>query len=299
MSEVVAVRCHSCHVGMKIKSDYVGKPRKCPKCGAIFVVPAEDGTAQPPSREMMLELQRQAAKAKALEAAKAQAAAKAAETTGAVHSQNSAAGESPAVGTSAEEKPAPTISFGFGGSGLGNSSFSGGLGQPIGESSENGTGTEGLGAEDMIRPVERPKRLEPKFRYVILNSERLLGYWQSETGWQVNDGTKLVPARRNAQILPKQGDFRFLELQLGDVNGNFQITKIRIFQLARQYSITKIAQEENEVLSTIVGQASLTRSQKNALLQGLKAHFMRSVWADSQPIYDYLLNDDFHSHEIS
>lgn len=278
MSELIAVRCHACHVGMKIKSDYAGKLRKCPKCGTIFLVPQQDGETLSPPPEVLAELKRQAASQAAQAASQAEQAAE--PSVNLPHSMTAQGLPS--------RNAAPSISFGFGGG-----------------SSENAIGVSepeivpSLNAEDSIHPVERPKRLDPKFRYLILSSERLIGCWQLDGGWQVNDGTKLISAKRNAQILPKQGDFRFLELQLGTVDEEFRITKIRIFQLARQYSVTKIALDENEVLTTITGACGLNRSQKNALFQGLKTHFMRSVWADSPPIYDYLMNEDFHSSEIS
>ncbi|MDO4424645.1 MAG: hypothetical protein Q4D17_02630 [Planctomycetia bacterium] len=275
MSEVIAVRCHACRVGMKIKSEYAGKLRKCPKCGTIFEVPLQDGETKAPSPEILAELKRQAVLKRQAEQ---NAAARTANSTG----FQEAASNAP----SAEASSTPAISHGF--PGTSETAISSPASQTF----------PSLNAEDTIHPIERPKRLEPQFRYLILDQERLLAVWQMENGWQVNDGSRLISAKRNAQILPKQGDFRFLELQLGTVDEEFRITKMRIFQLARQYSVSKIALDENEVLSTIIGAASLTRSQKSTLLQGLKKYFMRSVWADSPAIYDFLLNDDFHSSEI-
>ncbi len=274
MSEVIAVRCHNCRVGMKIKPEYAGKLRKCPKCGTIFEVPYQDGETKVPSPEILAKLKSQETLKQQSETAAHSAAANGIQPH--ISSTESA--------TSAAPPTTPSISFGF----SGNSEASApGFNTTWDQSSEN-----------VIHPVERPKRLEPRFRYLILDSERLLAVWQLENGWQINDGSRLVSAKRNAQLIPKQGDFRFIELQLGTVNEEFLITKLRIFQLARQYSISKIALDENDVLSTITGAASLTRSQKNALFQGLKKYFMRSVWADSPAVYDFLLNEDFHSSEI-
>lgn len=251
MSDVIAVRCHGCRVGMKIKTEYAGKLRKCPKCGIIFVVPSTDGDTTAPSEEVMAQLRRQMAQ---------QAESKAKNRP--------------------EVKPEPTP-------------------QPeVKTEIKSETDEFTLQSDEAIRPVERPKRLDAQCRYFILDAERLVGYWQMTTGWQVNDGVKLVSARRNSQAIPKQGDFRFLELQLGEQDGEFRVLRIRIFQLARQYSVTKIALEENDVLTTITTQSGLTRSQKNVLLQSLKAHFMRGMWADSPAIYEYLLNDDYHSCDI-
>lgn len=262
MSEVIAVRCHACRVGMKIKLEYAGKLRKCPKCGAIFIVPEEDGDTLAPSPEIMQELRRQA---EALKQKNAE--------------EQKNAGAAPDA--------APNFTISTTENVIGSSEFRVAEGE-----------APTMRAEDRIHPVERPKRLEPKNRYVILSAERMLAYWQMDRGWQWNDGTKLVSAKRCPELLPKQGDFRFLELVFGDVDGEFRIVKMRIFQLARQYSVTKIALDENEILSTVTGVSGLDSRQKQALLQGFKAHLMRSVWADSPAIYEFLFNEDFHSFEI-
>lgn len=289
MSEVIAVRCHKCRVGMKVKPEYAGKLRKCPKCGVIFEVPFQDGETKAPSPEMLAKLKAQEARKQASESVSHSTPTD--RTPSATSSAESSTTSTTTAGT-------PTISFGFPGS----ASISNPLGSVFNSADSvpnpENESDQSLNSENRIHPVEHPKRLVPGFRYLILDSERLLAVWQLETGWQVNDGSRLVSAKRNAQILPKQGDFRFIELQLGSVNDEFLVTKLRIFQLARQYSVSKIAQDENEVLSTISGASSLTRSQKNALFQGLKKYFMRSVWADSPAVYDFLLNEDFHSSEI-
>ena len=269
MSELIAVRCHACNVGMKIKPEYAGKLRKCPKCGEIFIVPQEDGLTIAPSPEILEKIRQQTA---------AQSPA-----------TQSPVAQSPAAPKS-QEFQSPTQS----------ESLTQDQPQQEGASSPYSTPSESIVVpeEETIHPVEHPKRLDPQFRYVILSSERMIAYWQMSTGWQISDGTRLVSAKRNAQLLPKQGDFRFIEMQFGEVDGEFRITKLRIFQLASQYSVSKIAGDEGEVLTTITRAAGLTRSQKGALLQGLKAHFMRGVWADSPAIYEYLFNEDFHSSEI-
>ena len=258
MNELIAVRCHACNVGMKIKPEYVGKLRKCPKCGEIFIVPQEDGLTIAPSPEILEKIR-----------------------------QQTAASDSPEPKPQEEQNPDQSVVTPQ---------------TPPQESAPSPYAVQSseivVPEEETIHPVEHPKRLDPKFRYVILNSEKMIAYWQMSTGWQVSDGSRLVSAKRNSQLLPKQGDFRFIEMQFGDVDGEFRITKLRIFQLASQYSVSKIAGDEGEVLTTITRAAGLTRSQKGALLQGLKAHFMRGVWADSPAIYEYLFNEDFHSSEI-
>ncbi|MGN1273706.1 MAG: hypothetical protein ACI4UF_03880, partial [Thermoguttaceae bacterium] len=158
MSELIVVRCHACNVGMKIKPEYAGKLRKCPKCGEIFIVPQEDGQTIVPPPEVLEQIRRQEA------------------------AQNSA--EPKPQEQPQESAPSP---------------FSAPSAEIV------------VPEEEAIKPVEHPKRLNPQFRYVILNSERMIAYWQMSTGWQISDGSRLVPAKRNAQLLPKQGDFRFIE----------------------------------------------------------------------------------------
>ncbi|MCR5165411.1 MAG: hypothetical protein K6C40_15515 [Thermoguttaceae bacterium] len=277
MNELISVRCHACGVGMKIKPEYAGKLRKCPKCGEIFIVPQEDGIAIKPSPEILEKIRQQAA---AQEPAVQGPAA-----------QSPAAPKVQEPQISAQVTPSPEAPQQ---DGFAQASQPEGISSPYSAPSESIVVPE----EETIHPVDHPKRLDPQFRYVILNSEKMIAYWQMSTGWQVSDGSRLVSAKRNSQLLPKQGDFRFIEIQFGDVDGEFRITKLRIFQLASQYSVSKIAGDEGEVLSTITRAAGLTRSQKGALLQGLKAHFMRGVWADSPAIYEYLFNEDFHSSEI-
>lgn len=267
MNDLIAVRCHACNVGMKIKPEYTGKLRKCPKCGVIFVVPHKDGQTIAPPPEVLEKMRQQQAAAQSPAEPKPQ--------------------EEPISAQSVEtQQISPQISQP--------------LPQESGSPSPYAVPSESIVVpeEETIHPVDHPKRLDPKFRYVILNSEKMIAYWQMSTGWQVSDGSRLVSAKRNSQLLPKQGDFRFIEMQFGEVDGEFRITKLRIFQLASQYSVSKIAGDEGDVLTTITRAAGLTRSQKGALLQGLKAHFMRGVWADSPTIYEYLFNEDFHSSEI-
>ena len=119
MSELIAVRCHACNVGMKIKPEYAGKLRKCPKCGEIFIVPQEDGQTIAPPPEVLEQIRRQAA------------------------AQNAAMPKP----QDQPQEPTP-------------SAFAAPSAEIV------------VPEEETIHPVERPKRLDPHFRYVILNSEK-------------------------------------------------------------------------------------------------------------------------------
>ncbi|MDO4573924.1 MAG: hypothetical protein Q4D98_01785 [Planctomycetia bacterium] len=143
---------------------------------------------------------------------------------------------------------------------------------------------------ETIHPVEHPHRLNPENRYVILDSSRLVAYWQTGKGWQVPAAGKLVPARRQPDLLPKQGDFTLVELQLNTMPEGIRLTGMQIFKLARQYSVTRLAGDEFAVLETITGHAGLLRPQKMALLETLRKYFMRETWSENKKIYAYLTN---------
>lgn len=143
---------------------------------------------------------------------------------------------------------------------------------------------------ETIHPVEHPNKLDINNRYIILDSSRTVAYWQSGKGWQIPSAGKLVPARRQPELLPKQGDFVLVEMVLENTPEGNRLTGMRIFKLAKQYSVSKLAGDEFAVLATITGHAGLLRPQKMALLETLRKYFMRETWAENKKIYEYLTN---------
>lgn len=152
---------------------------------------------------------------------------------------------------------------------------------------------------EAIHRVEHPVKLDRVNRYMILDSSRLLAYWDLKKGWQVGAaGGSLVPAKGNLDTLPQQGDFRLIELKMADEGGISRVVGLRIFQLAKQYALAKLRGDENAILSAITAETGLMHSHKKILLQALKAHFPRAAWAEKKTIYDYLMGDDHQSSEV-
>ena len=152
-----------------------------------------------------------------------------------------------------------------------------------------------------IQGPPRPRTLERQNRYMILDSQRMLAYWQAGKGWQavIGAGGSLAPAKRSADQLPKSGDFRLIEIRMEETESGPRVAGLAIYQLARQYALAKLAGEENAILATITSMSGLLKPQKDALIQAFKTHFLRSAWADSKHVYEYLLGDDYHSSEVS
>lgn len=232
--EILKIRCPSCHVSMKAKSEFAGRVLKCPACKAPFIVPKTDGDGLEPPMHILMKLADQEAAKKA---------------------------------EAEEEASIPQVV---------------------------------IDETPPIQPAEHPRQLNRKNRYMILDSQRMTAFWQSGKGWQVaaGPGGTLVPAKSSADQLPRQGEFRFVELIMQDTDTAPKVVGLHIFQLARQYALTKLAQEENAILSAITSASGLLRSQKDSLIMALKTHFLRSAWADSKNVYDYLLGDDYHSSEV-
>lgn len=152
---------------------------------------------------------------------------------------------------------------------------------------------------EAIQRVEHPVKLDRTNRYMVLDGTRLLAYWDLKKGWQLGTtGGSLVPVKGNTDMLPQQGDFRLIELQMADDGGISRVAGLRIFQLAKQYSLTKLRGDENAILATITGTTGLMHSHKKILMQAFKNHFPRAAWAENKAIYDYLLGDDSQSSEV-
>lgn len=153
--------------------------------------------------------------------------------------------------------------------------------------------------QEPITPAERPKRLEPRNRYLVLDSQKIIACWQLGKGWQVFHEGKWTSVKRQPQLLPKQGDFRLVELDFTPDGENIYLTRLRSYQLAQQYAISKLAGDDAAILSAITRSAGLLGPQKRAIMEFLKGQFMRETWTYSTSIYDFLLGLDSHSWNIA
>ena len=269
MSDVV-IRCYSCESKMKARQELLGKVLKCPVCGVYMIIPKTGGDTIEPTPEQMKKIR---------EMAQAKAAGKAGGVPSSGGGASAKAGAAAGGGSAPAQQPAWT-------------------GETLALSDVDGPVELVLPSEEHLQPAEHPTKLNPQYRYMVVGSNTLIASWETGKGWQVEAGGKLVSAKRNAEALPKAGDFALVELQIAVEDGEKRLSKMRIFKLARQYSVTKLAGDEKSVLSTITGTCGLMRPQKAALLNGLKTQFMRSVWADAKNLYDFLLNNDAHSCEV-
>lgn len=160
------------------------------------------------------------------------------------------------------------------------------------------SGSENADISTSLAPPSHPHHLNRENGYVLLDSQRMTAFWKADKGWQLLSGGGMVSAKRNPDMLPKQGDFKLVELIMQEKTSGLKLVGLRFFQLARQYAVSKLSGEENAILGMIIGHAKLTRAQKVVLLQSLKTLYMRDVWADSPTVYQYLTGEELMVEEV-
>jgi len=153
--------------------------------------------------------------------------------------------------------------------------------------------------EGLLKP-DLPKRLNRESVYLICGRTNLVAFWDNKgRGWSLKTDAGMVSAKRNSDQLPAQGDFKLVELRLDKTPEGKRLTGLRVYQLALQWALTVLNQDEDQIAERIIGTASLNREQKNAVRQALKDQYMRPVWENAANVLEYLANADYHSCEVA
>lgn len=144
----------------------------------------------------------------------------------------------------------------------------------------------------------RPVRLEFGNRYFVVGYDRMIAYWEAGKSWQLNVGNGYAPAKKNAAAIPDQGTFILIELLFGDTEiGNAPIG-MRFFRIVKRGALTAMYRDESEILNTIEGPGTLTKTQKAALMSTFQKMFMQTFFDATPAIFEFLTNDDISSHGV-
>jgi len=139
-------------------------------------------------------------------------------------------------------------------------------------------------------------RLSRESHYLICNKTHLMATWENNgAGWMIRVGAGFLPAKRNREKLPDQGDFQLTELKFGMTPDGKRLAGITSYQLVSRWALTVLAEGDDAIMEKISGPGCLNRDQKNAVRQALKEQFMRPVWQDAAAVLDYLASTDYHS----
>ncbi len=152
-------------------------------------------------------------------------------------------------------------------------------------------------AEAPVRHTAAPERLVAHNRYLICDRTKVFAVWEGGgEGWLLQTDFGFTSVARNADKLPSQGDFKFVELRMSVEHQKPLLRALVVHQLARRWALNTLVRGDDAVLKTIVGPGSLNREQKNAVRKYLGERMMREVWGDNQAVLEYLGNYDYHSH---
>jgi hypothetical protein len=159
---------------------------------------------------------------------------------------------------------------------------------------------ESASVSDGLPKPDLPKRLNRENIYLICGRTSLVACWENKgRGWLLKTDAGLVTAKRNSDQLPANGDFKLIELRFDKTPEGRRLVGLRVYQLAHQWAMTVLDQDEDQVMERVVGTGSLNREQKNAVRQALKDQYMRPVWEHATNILEYLGNADYHSSEVA
>ncbi|MDR0337950.1 MAG: hypothetical protein LBI18_12760 [Planctomycetaceae bacterium] len=126
-----------------------------------------------------------------------------------------------------------------------------------------------------------PKQLESRYRYLIVGVDRIIALWETGKGWQVNVGNGFASAKRNFSAIPDQGTFVLVELVIDSAGVP---TGLNVFTISVRGALTSLFRDESEILHKVDGNGTLTKNQKNLLLNYLRQNFMYEIFAESRDL---------------
>jgi hypothetical protein len=156
-----------------------------------------------------------------------------------------------------------------------------------------------VGNKTALANVRLLERLNRSSRYLILDRTSLFAAWTNDgEGWKLKTNTGMVPASRNSELLPANGDFKLVEIKLETREAGMHLLGLATYQLAQRWALTCLDEGDDRICERVTGRGSLNREQKFAVRRMLRENFMPEVWEHAKEILDYLANTDYHSHGV-
>lgn len=151
-------------------------------------------------------------------------------------------------------------------------------------------------AEERLPSLDLPEHLNRLSHYLICDRTHLVATWENDgRGWLLKTTSGLIPAKRNRDKLPSQGDFKLVELKLSLTPDGKRLAGLTSYQLALRWALTLLDQGDEQIVGKIIGYGSLNQDQKNLVREALRDQFMRDVWQGAADVLAYLGNTDYHS----
>ena len=143
-----------------------------------------------------------------------------------------------------------------------------------------------------------PAKLNFLHKYLIFSPDRLIAVWESRQGWTVNVGSGFLPAKRNPDSIPDQGNFVLVELLVDNTSDGHRLTGLDFYKISARGALSALTRNDDEVLTKIEARCSLSKAQKAILSSFLRSEYMFDFLSQAGGILDYLANEDVTSYEI-
>ena len=154
----------------------------------------------------------------------------------------------------------------------------------------------GLGAVKKVEAIERLNRLN---YYLILNKSSIVCAWENDgRGWMLRTSAGMIPASRNLDQLPGQGNFQMVELKLSVSDKGKRLEGLQVYQLAQRYALTAIEKGDDNICKRITGHCGLNKDQKHQVRKLIREQFMQHVWEDATNVFEFLGNVDQHTSQV-
>lgn len=156
-----------------------------------------------------------------------------------------------------------------------------------------------LPGEGHLPVFHRPEKLNRESHYFICDKTQVVASWQHNgAGWMIKSASGFVPAKRNRDGLPNQGEFQLVELKFTVTPEGKRLSGIGSHQLASHWALTVLDQGDDEICEKIVGAGNLNRDQRAAVRLALREHFMRPIWEQSTEVLNYLGDANYHTPSV-
>ncbi len=147
-----------------------------------------------------------------------------------------------------------------------------------------------------VKKVEAIDRLGRSNFYIILNKTSVVATWENDgRGWMLKTSAGMIPANRNLDQLPGQGNFQMVELKLSMSDKGKQLDGLQAYQLAQRYALTAIEKGDDNLCKRITGSCGLNKDQKHQVRKLVREQFMRHVWEDATNVFEFLASEDQHT----
>ena len=271
----IHLQCPECGSKLKVKDAMAGKTGKCPACSNRVKIPTVEETAQaeaeadsaPSMADQLWE--EDFAKAPTIKEKGAEA-------------DTSANDPLPFDSLFDDDDPPPQIIL-PGGEEAGKSGVH--ESTPATTSAEQQHKPVTQTGERMFDPGELPEALSKLNHYLICDHKEVVARWEYDgRGWMIHLKDGFTRAATVENQIPQFGNFILVEVAVERREDGKHLKAINVYQLRRQYALTKIAKGDDAVLETIIDYAQLNARQYTHVKDLVKSKFLPHLWGEMEAI---------------